>query len=223
MPPKLETRDLTSVHDDERIVDGVSLAVDVAEVLAIVGPSGAGKSSFLRLLNRLDEPTSGTVLLDGVDYREIPPQKLRRRIGFVPQDSALREGTVADNVTVGPRLRDETVSDDRVERLLARVDLAGYASRDASSLSGGEAQRVAIARTIINEPEVILLDEPTASLDAAAEAKVEDLLTDLITESDLTCVLVTHDRDQARRLADRVAVFEDGCVTETGQLGSVMS
>jgi putative ABC transport system ATP-binding protein len=223
MPPKLETSDLTALRDGTSIVDGVSIAVAKAEVLAVVGPSGAGKSSFLRLLNRLDEPTEGTVLIDGTDYRELPPTELRCRIGFVPQEPGLRNGTVAENVTIGPRLRDRTVSDEAVDRLLSRVDLDGYASRDVSTLSGGEAQRVAIARTIITEPEVVLLDEPTASLDADAEARVEELFTDLITESYLTCVLVTHDRDQARRLADRVAVFEDGRVTAVGDIGTVIA
>ena len=223
MPLKLKTSDLTAFRDGKSIVDNISLTVAEGEVFAIVGPSGAGKSSFLRLLNRLDEPTEGTVLIDGIDYKEIPPTELRRRVGFVPQESALCDGTVAENVTIGPRLRDQPVSDDTVGQLLSRVDLDGYASRDVSTLSGGEAQRVAIARTIINEPEVILLDEPTASLDADAEARVEELLTDLITESDLTCILVTHDRDQARRLADRVAVFEDGRVTTVGDIGTVIA
>ena len=223
MPPKLETRDITTVRDGKPIVDRVSLTVAEAEVLAIVGPSGAGKSSFLRLLNRLDEPTEGTVLIDGTDYRAIPPTELRCQVGFVPQEPALRDGTVAETVTIGPHLRDKPVSGDAVDQLLSRVDLEGYASRDVLTLSGGEAQRVAIARTIINDPDIVLLDEPTASLDATAEARVEEMLTDLITESDLTCVLVTHDRDQARRLADRAAVFEGGCVTTIGDIGAVIA
>ena len=223
MPSKLDINNLAAIRNGKTLVDGVSFAVSEAEVLAIVGPSGAGKSSFLRLLNRLDEPTEGTVLIDGTDYREIPPTELRSRIGFVPQEPALRNGTVAENVTIGPRLRDQRISDEAVDRLLSRVDLDGYASRDVSTLSGGEAQRVAIARTIITQPEVVLLDEPTASLDADAEARVETLLTDLITESDLTCVLVTHDREQARRLADRVAVFEDGRMVTIGDVGTVIA
>lgn len=221
MNPKLETQGLTAVEDGERIVDDVSLAVAETEVLAVVGPSGAGKSSFLRLLDRLDEPAEGTVLLDGTDYRELPPQEVRRRVGFVPQDPALRDGTVAENVTVGPRLRGESVADGTVDRVLSRLDLEGYAGRSVASLSGGEAQRVAIVRTVLNDPEVLLLDEPTASLDATAEASVEALLTDLVADSALTCVLVTHDHDQARRLADRVAVFEDGRVTTVGDVEEV--
>lgn len=223
MPPKLESRELSHEVDGDRIVDRVSLAVEEGDVLGIVGPSGAGKSSFLRLLDRLDEPTSGTVLLDGTDYREIPPGELRRRVGYVPQRPALRDGTVYENVTIGPRLRRESVDEAEVLQLLTRVGLMGYEDRTVGDLSGGEAQRVAIARTIVNGSEVLLLDEPTASLDADAEARVEDLLEELIAESGTTTILVTHDRSQARRLATRVAVFENGRVTTVGPTREVLA
>jgi putative ABC transport system ATP-binding protein len=210
MPTKLRAADLRYVVDGDPIVDGVSLSVAEGETVAVVGPSGAGKSSFLRLLNRLDEPTGGTVFLDGVDYRTLPPETVRRRIGLVPQAPALRPGTVRENVTVGPRLRGESVPDARVADLLARVDLAGYADRETADLSGGEAQRVAIARTVANDPEVLLLDEPTASLDSGAEAAVERLLADLLDPGERTAVVVTHDERQAARLGDRIARFEAG-------------
>ncbi|RDI72615.1 ABC transporter ATP-binding protein [Halopelagius longus] len=223
MPPKLESRNLSREADGERIVDGVSLSVEEGDVLGVVGPSGAGKSSFLRLLNRLDEPTGGTVFLDGADYRTIPPRELRRRVGYVPQRPALRGGTVRENVTVGPRLRGESVDEADVARVLGRVGLRGYEDRTTDDLSGGEAQRVAIARTILNDPEALLLDEPTASLDAASEAKVESLLEELVGESNTTAVLVTHDRSQAGRLADRVAVFADGRVETVGPTKGILS
>lgn len=222
MPPKLESQGLSRVVGGERLVDSVSLSVDETDVLGIIGPSGAGKSSFLRLLNRLDEPTSGTVFLDGTDYRKLPPQELRQRVGYVPQQPALRDGTVYENATIGPRLRGASVADTDVARLLVRVGLAGYERRAIEELSGGEAQRVAIVRTIINGPEVLLLDEPTASLDAESEARVEALLRELTTQSGTTAILVTHDRSQARRLATRVAVFEDGHVATTGPVGEVI-
>jgi putative ABC transport system ATP-binding protein len=210
MPPKLETRNLRRAVDGEAVVDGVSLAVAPGEVLAILGPSGAGKSSFLRLLNRLDEPTDGEVFLDGSDYRETPPRDLRRRVGFVPQRPALRGGTVFENVAIGPRLRGEPVAEDRVADLLAAVGLDSYGPRDVGDLSGGEAQRVALARTLLTDPEVLLLDEPTSSLDPESERQIERALESLVDESGATVVLVTHDERQAGRLADRIARFADG-------------
>lgn len=223
MVAKLRTERLSRTVDGDRLVDSVSLTVEEGDVLGIVGPSGAGKSSFLRLLNRLDEPTAGTVYLDGVDYRDVPPRELRHRVGYVPQQPALRAGTVGENVSVGPRLRGETVDDETVEDVLVRVGLGGYGERDVATLSGGEAQRVAIARTVVNRPEVLLLDEPTSSLDAESEATVERLLDELHAELGLTYVLVTHDRDQARRLATRVAVFEAGRVTAVGPVEEVVA
>lgn len=216
MAPTLETESLTRVVDDERIVDSVSLQVDEADVLAIVGSSGAGKSSFLRLLNRLDEPTEGTVYLDGTDYREIDPQELRRRVGLIPQEPALRSSTVRENVAASDHARDEPVDDQRVSALLERVDLAGYEKRDVDDLSGGERQRVAMARTLYVAPEILLLDEPTAHLDAETERRIEGLLAELIREDDLTCILVTHDVAQAERLCDRVVEFEAGTVVAEG-------
>jgi len=212
----LRAENLSYEMEGDRILDRISLDVASGETVAIVGPSGAGKSSLLRLLDRLDEPAEGTVYLDGTDYRTMDPQTLRKRVGLVPQTPALRPGTVRENVTIGPRLRGETVSEARLADLLDAVGLAGYADRDASDLSGGEAQRIAIARTVINDPEVLLLDEPTASLDSAAEAEVERLLADLLASGGRTVVLVTHDERQAERLADRVARMRDGRIVDVG-------
>lgn len=215
MPATLETRDLTYAVDSRRIVDEVSLSIDAGTTVAVVGPSGAGKSTFLRLLDRLEEPSDGTVLLDGTDYRELPPRELRQRIGLVPQSPALRVGTVAENVTVGPRLRGESIPSGRVDALLDRLDLSGYGDRDAETLSGGEAQRVAIARTLVNDPDVLLLDEPTANLDDDTRSRVENLLVEVIEDVEMTTVLVTHQRAQARRLGERIVEFEDGRVVDS--------
>lgn len=216
MAPKLETESLTKVTDGDAVVDSITLRVRDSEVLAIIGPSGAGKSSFLRLLNRLDEPTDGTVYLDGTDYRELDPQELRQRVGLVPQEPAFRPGTVLENVTLVDQLSDEPIDRERVTPLLDRMGLPGYEDRDVDELSGGERQRVAIARTLYVEPEVLLLDEPTAHLDTATETRIEELLAELISEDGLTCSLVTHDTAQATRLGDRVAEFEDGRVVTEG-------
>lgn len=223
MDPTLETDSLTRVVDGDSLVDSVSLRVHESSVLAVVGPSGAGKSSFLRLLNRLDEPTEGTVYLDGTDYREFDPENLRRHIGLVPQEPALRSGTVRENVAISDSIRDDPVDDRRVAALLEQMNLPGYGERDTGDLSGGERQRVAIARTLYVDPDVLLLDEPTAHLDAETEARIEDVLDGLIRADDLTCVLVTHDTAQAERFGDRVVAFESGRVVADGTPGEVLA
>jgi putative ABC transport system ATP-binding protein len=214
---------LTRVTDGGTVlVEDVSFGVGRAEVFVVFGPSGAGKSSLLRLLNRLDEPTAGTVYLDGADYRTLPPRTVRRRVGLVPQQPTLIDGTVADNVAWGPRLRGAAVDAARLRTLLDRLGLAGFAERDADALSGGEAQRVAIARTLFNDPEVVLLDEPAASLDADAARRVETLLGDVIARLGLTAVLVTHDAARARRLGTAALRLDGGRVTHHGPLDAVL-
>jgi putative ABC transport system ATP-binding protein len=205
-----------------KLVDDISVTVRTGEVLAVVGPSGSGKSSFLRLLNRLDEPTSGTVFVEQVDYRRIEPRELRRKVGMVTQRPFLFPGTVYDNVAFGPRQRGEAFSRKRAEELLIRVGLAGYASRDVANLSGGEAQRVSLARALANAPLVLLLDEPTSALDDAAKFEVESLIQDIIRESRLTCVIVTHDMAQAVRMATRVMMLERGRATKIGTVEEVL-
>jgi putative ABC transport system ATP-binding protein len=218
----LATRNLTRVVDGAALVDDVTLEVEAGDVFVVFGPSGAGKTSLLRLLNRLDEPTSGTVLLDGTDYRTLPPRTVRQRVGLVPQQSTLTEGTVADNVTWGPRLRETPIDEGRMAELLDRLGLAGYQDRDADSLSGGEAQRVAIARTLFNDPDIVLLDEPASSLDTAAAERVEALLADVMAIYSLTAVLVTHDADRARRLGTRGVRLEEGHVVQAGSIERVV-
>jgi putative ABC transport system ATP-binding protein len=191
-------------------------------VIAIVGPSGAGKSSFLRLLNRLDEPTSGTVYLEGEDYRQIEPRELRRRVGMVMQSPYLFPGTVEDNICFGPRQWGEKITQERVQTLLRRVGLEGYQERNVSFLSGGEAQRVSLARTLANSPEVLLLDEPTSALDEAARMGVEELLVDIIYREGLTCLMVTHDMEQARRMAQRAVYLKQGSLIRQGAVEEVI-
>jgi putative ABC transport system ATP-binding protein len=168
-----------------------------------VGPSGSGKSTLLRLLNRLDEPTAGTVYLDGADYRQISPRDLRRRVGMVMQRPFLFPGTVAANLQFGPSQRGDVLRDDAVEALLAGVGLAGFGSRTVENLSGGEAQRVSIARTLANNPDVLLVDEPTSALDESLKRQVEDVILRVIRDRRLTCLFVTHDQAQAGRVAQR--------------------
>jgi putative ABC transport system ATP-binding protein len=208
--------------DGTTIVDGVTFAVGRGEVVAVVGGSGAGKSSLLRLLNRLDEPTAGRVLVEGVDQAETPPGELRRRVGMVLQTPRMFTGTVADNLRWAFRARGEDLDDAIVARLLERVQLPGYADREAGSLSGGEAQRVSLARTLANQPRVLLLDEPTSALDEDTKAEVETTLRDVLTGQDVTCLIVTHDEAQARRLATRALRMAGGRVVADGTIEEVL-
>ena len=220
--PILSTEHLTRFADGKAIVDDISLNVERGEVLAIVGPSGSGKTSLLRLLNRLDEPSSGTVYLAATDYRQIIPRELRRRVGMVTQRPFLFAGSVAENLRFGPLQRGHRLSDAAAETLLTRVGLAGYATRDVTNLSGGEAQRVSLARALANCPEVLLMDEPTSALDESLKFEVEALMRDVIRQSCLTCVMVTHDMAQAARMAHRALVLKAGRALRIGAINEVL-
>jgi putative ABC transport system ATP-binding protein len=220
--PLLRTEHLTRTVDGRAIVDDISVSLNPAEVLAVVGPSGSGKSSFLRLLNRLDEPTAGTVYLQGTDYRRLPPRELRRKMGMVTQRAYLFPGTVADNVAFGPRLLGRDLSSGSIDRLLDEVGLPGYGGRDVANLSGGEAQRVSIARALANSPVLLLLDEPTSALDENAKRGVESLMQQIISKTSLTCVMVTHDYAQAARVARRVLLLQAGRAVRIGSVEEVL-
>lgn len=176
---------------------GLSLSIEPGAT-AVLGPSGSGKSTLLRLLNRLADPDEGAVRFHGEDVRGLDPLELRRRAVLVPQLPAPLPGSVADNIRYGPALRGNSV--DPLRPLgLAGLD-ASYAGRDAGRLSVGEQQRVMLARALALDPEVLLLDEPTAALDDRAKSGVEETLARL----PCSTLLVTHERAQAERLAQRV-------------------
>ncbi|MFO7625426.1 MAG: ATP-binding cassette domain-containing protein [Anaerolineales bacterium] len=220
--PILRVDGLTRVVGDKKLVDNISLEVCCCDVIAIVGPSGSGKSSLLRLLNRLDEPDGGSVYLEGRDYCSIPPRELRQQIGMVLQQPYLFPGTIADNIRFGPQQRGDSISDEQIEALLEQVALSGYGNREVSTLSGGEAQRVSVARTLANSPKILLLDEPTSALDQAAEKEVEQLLVRIFREQSQTCLIVTHDPDQARRMASKVMQMEGGRLVKFGSVKEVL-
>lgn len=204
------------------LVEAAKFELRSGEILAIVGPSGSGKTSLLRLLNRLDEPTMGTAYLYDIDYRQIAPRELRRRVGMVMQRPYLFPGTVGDNLRFGPKQRGEILGDVRIEELLAGVGLDGYPSRDVANLSGGEAQRVSFARTLANSPEVLLLDEPTSALDEDSKRDVEKIILHIRQEQGIPCALVTHDAAQAVRLAQRALVLESGRIVRAGNIEEVL-
>jgi len=187
----------------------VNASVPEGEITSVVGPSGAGKSTLLRAINRLIEPTEGEVYLAGTPTSEIDPLELRRRMGMVFQLPALFGDTVEDDVLYGPRLRGGKEAD--AGELLKKVGLdPSLKDRDPQSLSVGQQQRVSIARALALNPEVLLMDEPTSSLDEAARSRVEKLIQELNERSGLTILLVSHDLSQVERVADRVVLLMEG-------------
>jgi ABC-type methionine transport system ATPase subunit len=187
---------------------------------SVVGPSGSGKSTLLRLLNRLADPDAGRVVYEGMDVGELDPLPLRREVSLVPQLPALVDGTVHDNVAYGPRLAGHSF-DARSCLELAGLD-ASFEHRDASKLSVGEQQRVMLARALALEPRVLLLDEPTSALDRAARDAVEGTLWRLRERTAISIVLVTHDVEQARRLAEYVVRIDAGRVSAQGPIDDVL-
>jgi len=209
----IETRHLSLVRGGSEVLHDISLAIEPGETFILIGPSGSGKSSLLRCLNRLEEPAPGAVFLRGEDITAMPVIALRRRVGMVFQLPAMFPGTVADNIAYGPALRGEKLSAERIVELLDMVMLApALADRPATELSGGQAQRVAVARALANESEVLLLDEPTSALDPIATRAVEQTLLELRARLGLTLVWVSHAVEQARRVGDRALLLDRGRV-----------
>ena len=221
-PIVLRAEHLGRTVRDKILVEDVNFELQKGGVLAITGSSGSGKTSLLRLLNRLDEPTSGTVLVEGADYHNIEARELRRKLGMVTQRPYLFPGSVADNLRFGPAQRGETLPLETIEELLTQVGLKDYSGRDVANLSGGEAQRVSVARALANSPLALLLDEPTAALDEAAKLEVESAIQKVMRDQGLTCVVVTHDIAQAARLAERALVVEHGRIVRAGPVGEVL-
>ena len=213
-PPTFELTDVVAGPPDAPILKGITLEVPCEGILAVAGPSGSGKSTLLRLLNRLDDPLSGSIRLDGRDITEWEPRKLRRRVAMIFQSAPIFPGTVFDNFRVAL----DGIDLDRAHHALDHVGMPReLLDRPADQLSGGEAQRMTIARALLTEPHVLLADEPTAALDGAARRTIEDLARELA-DSGVPLVWITHDTAQLRRLADHAVVLVDGDVAAFGHL-----
>ncbi|WP_197083459.1 phosphate ABC transporter ATP-binding protein [Mycobacterium nebraskense] len=212
-----EFLDVVVERQGVRALDGLTAAIPGRGVTAVFGPSGSGKSTLLRLCNRLEVPTSGTVSFYGKDVAGIDPLWLRRRVGMCFQRPTPFPGTVADNL----RVADPDASDARMRDTLARVGLAGsWLDRDATALSGGEAQRMCLARTLMAQPQVLLLDEPTSAVDSEAVGVIERAVRDLAADG-VPALWVTHDSAQVERAADRVLQIGRGRSLGLGPVGSV--
>ena len=210
-PPRLEARDVVVVRAGRRVLEGASFAVRCGEIVTLEGPSGCGKTTLLRVLGSLIDAEEGSVRLDGVDARTLPPRTYRTRVAYVSQEPPMLEGSVLENVSLGPRLRGATMREGAAAALLGRVGLEGFGPRVARDLSGGEKQRVALARALANDPGVLLLDEPTSALDPAAAARVLELVRD-VAATGLAVVVVTHTAEHAASLLGTRYRVEQGRV-----------
>jgi sulfate/thiosulfate transport system ATP-binding protein len=213
----IEARHVTKRFGDFVALDDVSVEVPGGSLTALLGPSGSGKSTLLRVLAGLETPDAGEVLISGEDATAVAPQK--RGVGFVFQHyAAFKHMTVWDNVAFGlaVRRRPKAETGQRVEELLALVQLEGLAKRYPAQLSGGQRQRMALARALAVEPEVLLLDEPFGALDARVRKELRVWLRRLHEEVHVTTVFVTHDQDEAMEVADQIVVMNQGRVEQTG-------
>ena len=213
----LEVRELCKDYDQKPLLRGVSFSVGAGETFCLLGPSGSGKSTLLRIIAGLETPKSGAVLCDGVDLREVPVHK--RQFGLMFQDYALfPHRSVEENVAFGLHMQNlpkpEITS--RTREALQQVEMQDFAKRRVTDLSGGEKQRVALARTLAPRPRLIMLDEPLGALDRALREQLTTELRQLLTASGIPAIYVTHDQEEAFAIADQLLLLHEGLVVETG-------
>jgi putrescine transport system ATP-binding protein len=215
--PFLLIRNLVKDFDGVRAVNDVSVAINKGEIFALLGSSGCGKSTLLRMLAGFETPTSGDIILAGQDIVSVPPYQ--RPINMMFQSYALFPHlSVWDNIAFGLR-RDGLPKDEiaaRVEKMLALVQLSEYGKRKPHQLSGGQQQRVALARSLAKRPQLLLLDEPLGALDKKLRERTQMELVSIIEEVGVTCVMVTHDQDEAMSMATRIAVMSQGRILQVG-------
>jgi putative ABC transport system ATP-binding protein len=201
---------------EKTILQSIDWRVEQGTTSIVLGPTGSGKTSLLRLLNRLDDPTSGEIFYDGGSISSLSVPSLRREVGMVLQTPHLFEGTVEENIGFGPVIHGIEVD---VQGIMSLAGLTpDLANRQVNTLSVGQAQKVSIARALAVGPRVLLLDEPTAALDPTSTLQTESLIKDLVKSLGLTCVFVTHDVQQAKRVGSRGMLLIDGKKVEEGPM-----
>ena len=218
----IDVKDLTKTYGDHQVLKGINEHISKGEKVAIIGPSGSGKSTFLRCLNLLEEPTSGTITFEGVDITDPKNDinKLRARMGMVFQQFNLfPHMTVKQNITLAPvklKLMTKAQADKKALELLERVGLPDKANAYPKQLSGGQQQRIAIARALAMNPDVMLFDEPTSALDPEMVGEVLEIMKELADEG-MTMVVVTHEMGFARSVATRVLFMDGGVIAEQNE------
>lgn len=223
----IEATGIQQTYDGRDVLKNVSLSIDKPEVLALIGPTGAGKTTLFRILDLIEPPRSGKLLFDGVDVtaRGSGQLEARRRMSYVQQRPLVFAMNVYDNVACGLKWR-HIPSDGiqrKTEEALELVGMTGYRDRNARTLSGGETQRIAIARALVTQPEVLFLDEPTANMDPVSTAKIEEVLSHIINQRKTAIVMTTHNMSQGQRIAHRLGVLIDGELLQTGTVNDIFN
>jgi len=224
----IEIESITKRYDGVAVVDDVSMVIEPRSICVIVGTSGSGKTTLLRMINRLVEPTSGAIRLDGVDNRSLPGYQLRRRIGYAIQGHGLfPHRTVAQNIATVPTLLgwDAARIKSRVDELMTlyQLDPGTYGSRYPHELSGGQQQRVGVARALAAEPNVLLMDEPFGALDPIIRTKAQEDLMAIQKRFGTTIILVTHDMEEAVHMGDRIAVMDAGKLVQYAKPAEILA
>lgn len=221
----IEIRRLFKSFGLSEILKGINLDAEEGRVLALIGPTGSGKTTLFRLIDLLDKPTEGNIFFNGCDICYLSSKeklKIRRKMGMVFQKPVMFSASVYENVSYGLKVRGKGNSRLEIQRALEEVGLSGYESRDAATLSGGEMQRIALARAMVINPEVLLLDEPTANLDLRSAYAVDELIKRLA-NGGITVIMASHNMTECRKLANKVAVLIDGRITRTGKPEEILS
>jgi ABC-type methionine transport system ATPase subunit len=218
--------EVRQVKESNTILDGVDLDITKGRITALIGPSGAGKTSLLRLLNRLDDPLSGSITYKGRPISDYPVRELRREIGFVFQTPVMFPGTVMDNLRAASYVAQQPVTGVD-ERARTAMSLAGLApellDRDGDRLSVGQKQRANIARALMTAPQVLLMDEPTSALDPETADRLMDTVRHLCKDEAISVVMITHRLSEARRASDFAVLMENGRVIESGETDSLFN
>jgi iron complex transport system ATP-binding protein len=219
--------DLTFGYNSSKILDGLNLVVENSEILGLVGPNGSGKTTLIKCIDKILKP-KGSILLDGRDIDTVSRTELAKRLAYVPQSSATPLATtVFDTVLMGRRPHISwRVSDadlDKVADVLGLLHLEDLAMRDFSQLSGGQKQKVLVARALAQEPEVLLLDEPTSSLDMKHQLEVMEMVSSLVKEKNISAVMALHDLNLASMFVDKLAILKDGKIYAAGEPADLLN
>jgi len=225
---KLKVKEMEFSYASTPVLENVCMELAPSEILGIVGPNGAGKSTLLRCIDRILKPQRGSILLDGQEIKEMSRMEIARRMGYVPQTSTrVFPATVFDTVLMGRRphlgWRSNEQDVEKVLEVLKLLDIVEFALRDFNEISGGQQQKVLIARALAQEADVLLLDEPTSNLDIRHQLEAMDIIKKLVKEKGISAIMAIHDLNLGSRYSDRIIMLNGGTIIDAGNPASVLT